>query len=239
MTGGITRENGDPIDGKRRALTSRTSASAHASRGALVLRALVRLLVALTILAPMAPRSLAADPSARGVNDDRKWALSLMAGYASIDADMQFAPKAWWNKSFREESVIVGAASYNVVRFLRHFTFEAEVGLGHRFGVGANDVWVAGFIRYDNFPWHHILRTTIAGSIGVNYIDELPMSERGAGKPTSHLLHYFAPEITFALPDRPEHELVMRIHHRSGIFGLINGVHGASDAFVMGYRYRF
>lgn len=177
---------------------------------------------------------------AKGVNDDRKWALSLMAGYASIDADMQFAPKAWWDKSFREEAVIVGAASYNVVRFLRHFTFEAEVGLGHRFGVGATEGWVAAYIRYDNFPWNHIIRTTVAASVGVNYISRLPRSERDEpGEPTSHLLHYFSPEITFALPDKPEHELVMRIHHRSGIFGLMNGVHGGADAFVVGYRYRF
>ncbi|HRK19268.1 MAG TPA: hypothetical protein PK970_09955 [Hyphomicrobiaceae bacterium] len=187
-----------------------------------------------------APALAQSSAPVKGVNDDRKWALSLMAGYASIDADMQFAPKAWWDKSFREEAVIVGAASYNVVRFLRHFTFEAEVGLGHRFGVGATDGWVAGYIRYDNFPWNHIIRTTVAASIGVNYISRLPRSERDEpGEPTSRLLHYFSPEITFALPDKPEHELVMRIHHRSGIFGLMNGVHGGSDAFVMGYRYRF
>lgn len=177
----------------------------------------------------------------KGVNDDKKWALSLMAGYASIDSDMYMAPKAWWSKSFREEAVVIGAASYNVVRFLRHFTLEAEIGIGHRFGVGANDAWAAAYVRYDNFPWNHVIRTTVAASLGLHYVSRLPLSENKAD-PTEargHLLHYFSPEITFALPDKPEHELVMRLHHRSGVFGLMHGVHGGADAFVMGYRYRF
>lgn len=198
--------------------------------------------IALVAVTPIAgPEARAGDgQAAKGVNDDRKWALSLMAGYASIDSDMYMAPKAFWDKSFREETVIVGAASYNVVRFLRHFTLEAEIGLGHRFGTGANDTWVAAYVRYDNFPWNHIIRTTVAASVGLNYIDKYPVSESyDPTKPRAHLLHYFSPEITFALPNRPEHELVMRIHHRSGVFGLMKGVHGASDAFVMGYRYRF
>ncbi len=177
-----------------------------------------------------------------GVNDDRKWAVSMFYGFASVDSDMYMAPKALWDSNFREESVVGGTISYNAVRFLRHFTLEAEIGVGHRFGVGATEGWVAGFVRYDNFPWNHVLRTTVAASIGVNYINTLPASENPPGDPgaaRSKLLHYFAPEITFALPDQPQHELLFRLHHRSGVFGLFNGVHGGADAFVMGYRYRF
>jgi hypothetical protein len=52
-------------------------------------------------------------------------------------------------------------------------------------------------------------------------------------------LHYFSPEITFALPEHKEHELLIRYHHRSGVFGTFNGVWGGSNVLTMGYRYRF
>ena len=163
-----------------------------------------------------------------------------MGGFASIDANMELAPKAWWSRSFREEAVLVGAASYNLVRFLRSFTIEAEIGIGHRFGVSGTEGWIAGYLRYDNFPWNHVLRTTVAASIGLNYIDRLPVSESfDPTRPRSRLLHYFSPEITFAQPDQPHRELVFRSHHRSGVHGPFNGVKGGADAFVVGLRHRF
>ncbi|NOU07464.1 MAG: hypothetical protein HOO99_14915 [Hyphomicrobiaceae bacterium] len=179
--------------------------------------------------------------ASQGVNDDRKWAVTLFYGFASVDSDMYMAPKAWWDTKFREEAFAGGAVSYNVIRFLRDFTLEAEIGAGRRFGIGASEGWAAAYIRYDNFPWKHILRTTFAASVGVDYITKLPLSEDNADptRARSKFLHYFSPEVTFALPDSPQHEMVFRLHHRSGVFGLFNGVRGGADAFTVGYRYRF
>ena len=52
------------------------------------------------------------------------------------------------------------------------------------------------------------------------------------------MLHYFAPEITVALPHLRQHEIVLRYHHRSGIFGLMNGVEDGANVIAIGYRYR-
>jgi len=46
-------------------------------------------------------------------------------------------------------------------------------------------------------------------------------------------------EFDFALPHEPSWSLVTRIHHRSGVFGLFGGVHGATNAFSLGIRYHF
>src|SRR5450759_3222178 len=70
-------------------------------------------------------------------------------------------------------------------------------------------------------------------------LSKLPPSETYPGDPTSHLLHYFSPEITFALPEFKQHELLIRYHHRSGVFGTFNGVWGGSNVIALGYRYRF
>ena len=215
---------------KAAALTTSVAAAAIASFG---------------VAAPVHAQTIVEKSSVpgRGVNDDRKWAVSMFYGFASTgDSEMFTAPRAWWDSKFREESLVGGALSYNVLRFLRYFTLEAEIGVGHRFGIGATEGWMAGYVRYDNFPWNHVVRTTVAASIGVNYITRLPVSEdpvTDPNHPRSKLLHYFSPEITFALPDSPQHELVFRVHHRSGVWGLFNGVRGGADAFVVGYRYRF
>jgi hypothetical protein len=48
------------------------------------------------------------------------------------------------------------------------------------------------------------------------------------------LLNYLALEVGLALPRRPDWSLVYRIHHRSGIFGLMGGLRGVSDYYSVG-----
>lgn len=173
-----------------------------------------------------------------------RWSASIFAGYTDHDGQMFKAPKAAWDSSFREEKIAGVALAYRAGRFWNHFTLEFEGGLGTRFPDShAEDGWAAAFVRFDGFPWKHLLYTSVGASIGVNYVSKLPASELPTltqpDRPTSKLLHYFAPEIAFALPDRREHEVFARLHHRSGVWGLFDGVHGASDALVFGYRYRF
>jgi hypothetical protein len=51
-------------------------------------------------------------------------------------------------------------------------------------------------------------------------------------------MHFFAPEIAFALPRRPEAELMFRFHHRSGVFGLVSEAWGAAQYGTVGLRLR-
>ena len=57
--------------------------------------------------------------------------------------------------------------------------------------------------------------------------------------PSSHWKNFFTPELTLALPQYPEHELLFRFHHRSGIYGLINDTFSGAQFFSVGYRARF
>jgi hypothetical protein len=52
-------------------------------------------------------------------------------------------------------------------------------------------------------------------------------------------MHFFSPEITLALPDRPEVELLLRLHHRSGVFGLVSDAWGGAQYATIGLRWRF
>lgn len=119
---------------------------------------------------------------------------------------------------------------------------EPEIGVAQRFGrQDATEVWAAVFFRYHGFPWDRWLVTTAALSTGLNWASEItPVEQERARDDTgSQLMHFLAPEITFALPDRPEVELLLRLHHRSGVFGLVSDAWGGAQYATIGLRWRF
>ena len=79
--------------------------------------------------------------------------------------------------------------------------------------------------------------------MGPDYVTRLPRVERGTdAQPEanqSRFLNFFSPELTFALPERPHQEVVLRYMHRSGIFGTFNGVWEGANSLTVGFRMRF
>lgn len=141
----------------------------------------------------------------------------------------------------------VAALSYNDTELLG---FEAEAGAAQRFGDQTEaEFWAALYVRWHWFPWNDKVKTSFAISTGLNYATgisdyELRVSGNGEG---SNLFHYFAPELTFALPERPDSELVLRMHHRSGIkddqglpgFALFNYADTGATYATVGIRQKF
>ena len=121
-----------------------------------------------------------------------------------------------------DDHLIATSISRQVARFWRHWTLEPEVGIGQRFGrQSATELWGALFFRYSGFPWDRHVVTTAALSTGLNWASEVTEVEqdRAQDDEGSQWMHFFSPEITFAAPSRPNVELVLRFHHRSGVFG--------------------
>ena len=122
------------------------------------------------------------------------------------------------------------------------FSIDLETGAAYRFGdEDMGEVWGAIYLRFDGFPWNDTVYTTIAANTGLSYITETSEFERGRDEKgqTSQVLHYLGPEITFADPDNKNLELVLRYHHRSGIFRLIDDVAAGSTFMSAGIRFRF
>ncbi len=95
-------------------------------------------------------------------------------------------------------------------------------------------------VRWANFPWNKYLATSFAIGEGISYDTQpLPMEYDEEGNPGPRLLNYLMFEATFALPKYPQLELVWRIHHRSGVFGLYSSEVTGSTAVGVGIRYRF
>lgn len=119
---------------------------------------------------------------------------------------------------------------------------QPEFGFGKRFGAMDEwEVWGGVFFRYQNFPWNDYIFTTVAASTGLNYasgISDIEKARSGNGR-GARLLHYLAPEITFALPQHKSTELVIRFHHRSGGYGVVSDADGGAQYLTMGLRFHF
>jgi hypothetical protein len=151
----------------------------------------------------------------------------------------QLSPDEW---DFGESYFLGVNASRRIASLFDAIDLEGELGAGQRFGaLDETEVWGALYLRYTAFPWNRFLRTTIAVNTGLNYATETTLLERenspdGDG---DRLLHYFGPEVTFALPSHPLNELVFRFHHRSGAFGIVSDTEGGEQFATVGFRRRF
>lgn len=177
-------------------------------------------------------------------------------GFADItQGDFGFIwPTPVWDYDWRDSGIAGFAFSRELVTLSHNGTdllgLEAEAGAAQRFGDQTEaEYWAALYLRWKWFPWNDVAKTSLAISTGLNYATgisdyELRVSGNGEG---SNLMHFFSPEITLALPDHPERELVLRIHHRSGIedengapgFALFNYADTGSTFATVGFRYRF
>jgi hypothetical protein len=177
-------------------------------------------------------------------------AVTFFAGRA-VETDFTDIITQPWTVDFVDISVVAAAISTRLGTLNElgsdlgnigdHLSLELEAGAAYRFGdEDQGEFWGAIFLRYDDFPWNDAIYTTIAANTGLSILTETSEFEkdRSDGQ-SSLLLHYLAPEITFANPDYKDLELLLKLHHRSGVFGLFDGVHGGSTFVSGGIRFRF
>jgi hypothetical protein len=94
-------------------------------------------------------------------------------------------------------------------------------------------------LRWLPFPWDDYIDTSFAIGDGISYATEDPEIEEDKLDETSKVLNYLMVELTFGVPKLPHWSVFARLHHRSGIFGLIDGVSGGLNAVGGGVRYSF
>jgi hypothetical protein len=163
---------------------------------------------------------------------------------------VKYPPLPAWKWHWGHSGIVAGAFSRRLVTFWNALSLEPEFGVGQRFGgMHATEFWGAVNIRWSAFPWNNYLKTSIALSEGLSVTTEEDNEERTLNNPRvvgnhlvftgSQFLNFFSPEITFALPEYEAYELLVRFHHRSGVFGAINGVHAGAQFFTTGLRVHF
>ncbi len=134
------------------------------------------------------------------------------------------------------------AYSYRLTEKEANLSWEVEGQIVQHFG-GQSHQEINALItaRWHRFPWNHLVGTTAAFGWGQSHALEVPELEprSGSEEDSTRLLNYLLVELDFAPPSRPEWGLVLRLHHRSGVFGVYNGVDGGSNFVGAGLRYSF
>jgi hypothetical protein len=198
---------------------------------------LLSLLLAADPAAAWDPRSLFAPCDGDcGTSVYAGWYVENSMGEVLVTAPE--APVTW---EYQGNDRIVATAISRRTGRLWKFDVEPEIGIAQRYGrQSATEVWGAFFFRY-HFPWQHPLLMSVAVSTGLNWASQVTdvEQERAKDDEGSQVMHFFAPEFTFALPSRPNVELLLRFHHRSGVFGLVSDAFGGAQYGTVGVRVRF
>ncbi len=94
--------------------------------------------------------------------------------------------------------------------------------------------------RWRDFPWNRTVLTTLGIGEGVSWASHVPQQEIDAEDEPGNsrkFLNYVMVEMTFSLPEHPEWQVMYRLQHRSGVFGLYApGTVGSTSAGI-GVRY--
>jgi len=93
-------------------------------------------------------------------------------------------------------------------------------------------------VRWRDFPWNHVISTTASMGLGLAYSEKIFLmdTENHPTRYRSHVKFNWPIELTFALPQFPQHQLTAFIMHQSG--GWIFDRGGVNDV-GFGYRYGF
>jgi hypothetical protein len=125
-----------------------------------------------------------------------------------------------WDWRFGNADLIGGAISRRLLTLWDSLDVESEFGFVKRFGdMHTDEAWLVLNFRWTRFPWNQYLRTSIAITSGPSFAVDLPRNAHH----NAAILNYFSPQITFALPQDPQYELMVQMHHRSDIANIGRG----------------
>jgi hypothetical protein len=203
----------------------------------------------------LAMASLLASGSTCMATDVERGGKHSLAAFVGQATDTNFVESMYapWSNELEDVGVVGAMYSYRLGAlsdvfglssnyFTDHVTVETEAGGAFRFGnEDMGELWTGLYVRYDGFFWNDTVYTTLAVNTGLSLLSAESEFERGRdsnGK-NQRLLHYMGPELSFANPDNKNLELIFRYHHRSGVFGLFDGVVSGSTFLSSGVRVRF
>jgi hypothetical protein len=166
------------------------------------------------------------------------FALSVYSGRMT---DGDFGDAISGKSDFIDAYVVVGALSWTFARYFEDaLSFELEGQIGKWWGDQDNvEFNLPVAIRWSKFPWNHYVSTSLAYGLGPSYATEKPDAEIDLHDTTKKFLVYWFGEIAFG-PPQSKWAGILRIHHRSGAFGLIaDHGEGGSNTLAAGLKYRF
>lgn len=135
------------------------------------------------------------------------------------------------------DRLIAGGYAYLLNPGDEGFHQELEVNVAaHAEKLGRVALGTAYVLRWRKPPWNGWIESTLAVGNGLSYVTSIPELEARL-EASNRLLYHLLFEVTARAS--AAWEVVFRIHHRSGAFGLFGGVTGGSDYMCLGARHRW
>ena len=165
-----------------------------------------------------------------------KWFLTIYGGAHAQDT---IEDVFTFNAKFEDNDYIaVAALAREFWHYKDYISFEAEGQIGKHFN---NDTFweFNGLIigRWHVFPWNKYVDTSLAVGDGLSCYTEISKVEKEDDDDAQKTLNYLLFELALGLPQYPRWDLVVRIHHRSSIFGLYGA--GGSNYVTGGIKFSF
>jgi hypothetical protein len=161
----------------------------------------------------------------------------------ALKGEIDMDPTWFWGLNYKQA---IPAGDNRVSRFLEkhRITPEWEVQLTRHHGLQDNfESHIALLLRTRNFAVAGPLRVNFAAGMGPSYAFSTPTYEDGPdGQPNQgeyQFQSYFTFEMGLSLRSLPDWSLATRIHHRSGIYGLVAPSKVGSNFFAIGIRRHF
>jgi len=164
--------------------------------------------------------------------------VKVFGGFGSRDAFSNLLLSPWDTGTSTDRLVAAATGTAIASAFCGSLTFEWEVLYAHHWGSQRLSEFGLAFNgRWNKFPWNENVLTTFAVGTGPSYATTEPDYEPHARGDASRWLNQLNLEMTFASPNDADLALLVRLQHRSGIFGTIGGT--GSNYLSVGIRRQF
>jgi hypothetical protein len=175
---------------------------------------------------------------AHGAEAEPSWSVFAYGGKWT---DTRFMQVIRGKTEFRRSYVWVTGASRKIHDFHEYLVVEGELNIARNSGLQDHfEINGAVSLRWNAFPWDRYVNTSLAYGLGLSHAFERPPIEEQPHRRAARTIVFMPAELTFAPRKSRESpwEAIVRIHHRSGAFGVVKDA-GGSNFVTMGLRYRF
>lgn len=179
--------------------------------------------------------------------DQHRWSVMYYYGIAAKDPLTRILRGTFhrWPEHLHSVELAYTLNEENSLRAFFHPIVDVVQVAGNvSLRIGSNQALIKEFepyliFRWSQFPWNQYINTSFAIGEGISYASSIPALEKRDHDDAKRLLNYLMLETTFALPLHPEWQTVIRIHHRSGAYGLYHAGNTGSNELGLGIRYLF
>ncbi len=191
----------------------------------------------MTLLSFTASETLSQDNGQIIEAERYKW---FVTAYGGAHAQDDFNDVVTLQPSFEDNAYIgVLALGREFWHYKKYLSFELEGQVAKHFNADTHWEFVGVLIgRWNYFPWDKYIDTSFAIGDGISYYTEVSeVEEDDTNDDAQRALNYLLLELAFGLPQHPRWDLVLRLHHRSSVFGLVG--EGGSNFVCGGFKFAF